>query len=205
MTDGATIQGESRIGEAVAAVKDDGTRIDEVFLSPTEPKAHPDAVRAILEADLIILGPGSLYTSVLPNVLVPGIRRALLASSATRVYVCNVATQHGETDEFDVKDHVEAIESHISKDFLNFVLANDNLPMSIPKAEHSHAVRLDASINNGLRLITADVISHENWYHHDSTKLAQSVMRIYYERDQAGSATVEAEEDQDELVTALDQ
>jgi uncharacterized cofD-like protein len=205
MTDGVTIQGESRIGEAVASVKDDGTRIEEVYLSPKEPQAHPDAVRAILEADLIILGPGSLYTSVLPNVLVPGIRKALLASSASRVYVCNVATQHGETDEFNVKDHVEAIESHVGKGFLNFVLANDNLPTSIPKAEHSAAVRLDASINNGLKLITADVISHDNWYHHDSNKLAQSVMRIYYERDQAGSTQAEAGDEQDQLVTALDQ
>jgi uncharacterized cofD-like protein len=197
--DAQTIQGESLIGNHNGS--EPHGRIKEVYLLPHNPPAHPEAVRAILEADLVIVGPGSLYTSVLPNLLVEGIRRSIMASSAPKVYVCNVATQHGETDGFGVADHLDAIEQQFGKGVISYVLANSNLPASIPKAPQSEAVRLDAHVNNGIRLITADVISEENRYHHDSVKLAQAVMRIYYDRDQAASAIAEPEED---LVTALD-
>jgi uncharacterized cofD-like protein len=197
--DAQTIQGESLIGNHNDS--EPHGRIKEVYLLPHNPPAHPEAVRAILEADLVVLGPGSLYTSVLPNLLVEGIRRSIMASSAPKVYVCNVATQHGETDGFSVADHLDAIEQQFGKGVISYVLANSNLPASIPKAPHSEAVRLDAHVNNGIRLVTADVISEENRYHHDSVKLAQAVMRIYYDRDQAAPAITEPEE---ELVTALD-
>ncbi len=197
--DAQTIQGESLIGSQNG--NEPHGRIKEVYLLPHNPPAHPEAVRAILEADLVVLGPGSLYTSVLPNLLVEGIRRSIMASSAPKVYVCNVATQHGETDGFSVADHLDAIEQQFGKGVISYVLANSNLPASIPKAPHSEAVRLDAHVNNGIRLVTADVISEENRYHHDSVKLAQAVMRIYYDRDQAAPAIAEPEED---LVTALD-
>jgi uncharacterized cofD-like protein len=197
--DAQTIQGESLIGNHNGS--EPHGRIKEVYLLPHNPPAHPEAVRAILEADLVVLGPGSLYTSVLPNLLVEGIRRSIMASSAPKVYVCNVATQHGETDGFSVADHLDAIEQQFGKGVISYVLANSNLPASIPKAPHSEAVRLDAHFNNGIRLVTADVISEENRYHHDSVKLAQAVMRIYYDRDQAAPAIAKPEE---ELVTALD-
>ena len=197
--DAQTIQGESLIGNQNGS--EPHGRIKEVYLLPHNPPAHPEAVRAILEADLVILGPGSLYTSVLPNLLVEGIRRSIMASSAPKVYVCNVATQHGETDGFGVADHLDAIEQQFGKGVISYVLANSNLPASIPKAPQSEAVRLDAHVNNGIRLIAADVISEENRYHHDSVKLAQAVMRIYYDRDQAASSIAEPEED---LITAFD-
>src|SRR5712692_9813269 len=190
-----TIHGESSIGGSSSPIR-------RVYLVPDNPPAHPEAVRAILEADLIVLGPGSLYTSVLPNLLVQGIRRSIAASSAARIYVCNVATQHGETDGFSVADHVAVIEDHIGKGGVNFVLANDNLSETIPRAEQSQPVQLDAGTNDRIRLVTADVVSEENRYHHDSTKLAQAVMRMYYERDQADLPAQEAEE---RLVTALEQ
>ena len=195
--DARTIQGESLIG--ARAPNGDGTngRIRQVYLVPQNPPAHPEAVRAILEADLVILGPGSLYTSVLPNLLVEGIRRSVMASAATKIYVCNVATQHGETDGFDVAAHVAAIEEHVGKGLMNYVLANDNLSQANPRATQSELVRVDAGVNNGIRLVTADVISEENRYHHDSRKLAEAVMRLYYERDQVGLAQPEPE---DELV-----
>jgi uncharacterized cofD-like protein len=194
-----TIQGESLIGHATVNGDGNNSRIEDVYLLPHNVPAHPEAVRAILEADLIILGPGSLYTSVLPNVLVEGIKRSILASSAPKVYVCNVATQHGETDGFDVAAHLKAIEEHIGKGVISYVLANENVPTSIPKAPESQGVRLDAEVNNGIRLVLADVISEENHYHHDSAKLAQAVMRIYYDRDQVAPISIEAEE---ELVAA---
>ena len=200
-TEGAeTITGESSIGSS-SRNGDGPGRIKEIYLEPEDAPAHPDAVRAILEADMIILGPGSLYTSVLPNLLVHGIRRSILASAATKVYVCNVATQHGETDGFDVADHLHAIEDQVGKGFLHYVVANDNLSDSIPRAEDSDPVRVDSAINNGIRLFTEDVVSEENRYHHDSTKLARTLMRIYYERDQAGGAI----EQSDDLFTAVEQ
>ena len=195
--DARTIQGESSIGDGEA-----NGRIRQVYLLPDSPPAHPEAVRAILEADMIVLGPGSLYTSVLPNLLVQGIRRALTASPAIKVYACNVATQPGETDGFHVADHIAAIEEHIGKNLIHYVLANNNLSQTIPRAARSQPVRLDGGINNGIRLVTVDVVSEENRYHHDSKKLAQALMRIYYERDQAGLAPQEAD---DRLVTAVDQ
>jgi uncharacterized cofD-like protein len=195
--DARTIQGESSIGNG----KNNG-RIREVYLLPESPPAHPDAVRAILEADMIILGPGSLYTSILPNLLVEGIRRSLTASSALRVYVCNVATQPGETDDFSVADHVAAIEQHVGKNLINYVLANDNLSHGIARATHAKPVKVDAAINGGIRLTKQDVVSEENRYHHDSEKLTQALLRIYYERDQADSAAPDTAEN---LVAALDE
>ena len=196
--DARTLHGESTIG---AATNGSNGRIRQVYLLPENPPAHPEAVRAILEADLIVLGPGSLYTSVLPNLLVQGIRRSLLASQAVKVYVCNVATQHGETDGFNVRDHVKAIEEHVGVGLIHHVLANDNITeTAIPRAEQSRPVQVDAAVNNGIRLVTADVVSESNRYHHDSAKLAQAVTRIYYERDQAPLPESLAEED--DLVTA---
>jgi len=198
-SDARTIHGESRIGPAVS--NGASARIREVYLAPANPAAHPEAVRAILEADLIVLGPGSLYTSVLPNLLVQGVKRSLIAAPAPKVYVCNVATQHGETDGFSAADHVAAIEDHIGKGVINYVLSNDNIVDVIPKAEQSMPVRVDTPINNGIRLITTDVISEENYYHHDSTKLAEAIMRIYEERDQLSAPFTEME---GSLVSALE-
>lgn len=202
-TDGRVIVGESNITHDVSRQSSDA-RIQEVYLQPQNPPAHPEAVRAILEADLIILGPGSLYTSVLPNLLVQGVRRSLIASSAAKIYVCNVATQHGETDGFSVRDHIKAIEDHMGRGFIHYVLANDNVsPTPIPKAEQSQPVEVDDDINNGIRLVQADVISEENRYHHDSAKLAAAVLDIHYGHD--ASRLPQADARAEELVTAVDQ
>src|SRR6266850_2448874 len=104
--DGSEVCGESQIPEA-------GKPIRRLYLKPDHPAAQPEAVAAILEADLIVLGPGSLYTSVLPNLLVEGIAKALLQSDGLKVYVCNVATQPGETDGYDVAAHVSALVHHM--------------------------------------------------------------------------------------------
>ena len=195
--DAQTLRGESSIGS-----NHTNGRIKQVYLLPESPPAHPEAVRALLEADMVVLGPGSLYTSVLPNVLVKGIRRALVASPAVKIYVCNVATQPGETDGFGLGDHVAAIEEHVGKNLLNYVVANDNVSQTIPRAERAQPVAVDVAINNGLRLVTADVVSEENRYHHDSKKLADVLMRIYYERNQAALEPLELQED---LVRVADQ
>jgi uncharacterized cofD-like protein len=167
-------------------ITEHGARIRDLYLNPASAEAHPDAVRAILEADLVVIGPGSLYTSVLPNLLVSGIQKALLQTAATRVFICNVATQHGETDNFSVADHIETIERHTGKGILDAVLANNNIATQLPEAWQSTAVPLakdGVDVFAGLRLIEADVVSEENRYRHDPEKLAATVMRLYDGRE----------------------
>ena len=166
----------------------EGTRIKEVFLQPANVQANPETIRAILEADIVVVGPGSLLTSVLPNLLVDGIRQALAISQATKVYVCNVATQHGETDDFSVGDHFEKLVQHVGPGLFDYILANDNVAGPLPDAWHSQPVRVDSPLVDGARVITADVISEKNRYYHDSGKLAAAIVRIYNGRNQFEAA-----------------
>jgi uncharacterized cofD-like protein len=179
--DGHEISGESNITL-------EGTRIDEVFLQPANVQANPETIRAILEADMVVVGPGSLLTSVLPNLLVDGIRQALAISQATKIYVCNVATQHGETDDFSVSDHFETLTKHVGPGLFDYILANDNVGGPLPEAWHSEPVRVDTPIVDGARVITSDVISEKNRYYHDSQKLAAAIFRIYNARNQYEAA-----------------
>jgi uncharacterized cofD-like protein len=179
--DGHEISGESNITL-------EGTRIQEVFLQPANVQANPETIRAILEADIVVIGPGSLLTSVLPNLLVDGIRQALAISQATKIYVCNVATQHGETDEFSVSDHFETLVQHVGPGLFDYILANDNVQGPLPDAWHSEPVRVDTPLVDGARVVTADVISEKNRYHHDSGKLATAIMRVYNGRSQFEAA-----------------
>lgn len=175
--DGEVVRGESAITER--------GRIKEVYLDPPTIQANPDAIRAILQADIIICGPGSLLTSVLPNLLVEGIRRAIEVSPALKIYVCNVATQHGETDSFTVSDHYRTLKEHLKgTSFFDFVLANSNTDAVLPEEWHSEPVRVDQLTLNGARVLKSDVVAEENRYRHDSKKLADALIRIYYERNQ---------------------
>ena len=103
-----------------------------MFTEPEHCKALPEAIAAIKEADLIILGPGSLYTSVIPNLLIKEISEEIVKSSAKKIYVCNIMTQPGETDNYSVSDHVKALMQHAeSKDIIETVLVNDFLPSNL--------------------------------------------------------------------------
>jgi uncharacterized cofD-like protein len=178
--EGERITGESNIGHSPA-------RIREVFIEPPDAAPHPDAIAAILDADLIVFGPGSLYTSVLPNLLVRGVMDAIRASQALRIYVSNVATQHGETDTFTVQDHIDALEQHVGRDTIHYVIANSNLSSTLPEDWHSEPVRLTSGGEADPRIILMDVISEENRYRHDPEKLASAIMRLYHSRGQAGA------------------
>ncbi|MBI2724464.1 MAG: YvcK family protein [Chloroflexi bacterium] len=177
---GEIVRGESAITEH--------GHVKEIFLDPQNIQANPDAIRAILQADMIVCGPGSLLTSVLPNMLVEGIRRAIEVSPATKVYVCNVATQHGETDAFNVSDHVRALTQHLKGSPFDFVLANSNTNAVLPEEWRSEPVKIDVTELDGARVIKADCVAHEHRYRHDSKKLADALIRIYYERNQAAEA-----------------
>jgi uncharacterized cofD-like protein len=159
-----------------------GGAIHELFLNPPNADAHPDAVRALLDADVIVIGPGSLYTSVMPNLLVPGIRKALQTTTALKIFVCNVATQHGETDGFAVSDHLLAIERNVGAGLVNAVVANNNIASELPQAWHSTPVAVrnpDSPVFRGIRLVEADVVAEENRYRHDPAKLAATIVRLY--------------------------
>lgn len=121
LKNGFIAEGESNIPKEVER---QNSAIESIFLEPANVRALQEAVKAIKEADAVVLGPGSLYTSVIPNLLVKDISNALLKSNALKIYVSNIMTQHGETDNYKVSDHIEAISKHIGKNIIDYVLVN---------------------------------------------------------------------------------
>jgi uncharacterized cofD-like protein len=160
------VEGESQIPES-------GKPIERVFLQPDDVPAYPDALRAILDADLVVAGPGSLYTSILPNLLVQEITRAIRASRARKLYVCNVATQRGETEGYSVGDHVAALHAHVGRDVFPNVLANDNFAPSLPIAPGVEWAKLDWPAGAPYKVFTADLVNVSLPWRHDSRKLAR--------------------------------
>ena len=163
------VEGESQIPMAEGAIR-------RVYLQPDTVPAYPAAIRALLDADLIVLGPGSLYTSLLPNLLVGDLAQAIAASRALKVYVCNTATQPGETGGYSVLDHVRAIDRHTQPGLFSTVLANTRRTgRLLPKLTW---VPLDPPVNGQRRLVGADLIDEERPWRHDSTKLATTLMTL---------------------------
>lgn len=121
LKDGSVIVGESNIGSR----ENTQIPINKVFITPRDAKPIEDAICAIEQSDIIVLGPGSLYTSVIPNLLVKGIADAILKSSAKKIYVCNIMTQAGETDGYSASDHLDALEKHSVKGLVDYMVVND--------------------------------------------------------------------------------
>jgi uncharacterized cofD-like protein len=161
--------------------------IERVWITPADVSAGSDALSAIAEADVIVLGPGSLFTSLLPALLVPEIRDAVAASSALRVYVCNVATQAGETAGYDLADHVEALVGHTAAGLVDVVVANDRFDARVPDDWGAESVRLrwPPAVEPVPALATEDVVDPANAHHHDPARLAAAVLRVV-ERELAG-------------------
>jgi uncharacterized cofD-like protein len=169
--DGSLVEGQSRIGRT--------TDIERVWLSPDDVRACDDALAAIAEADLIVIGPGSLFTSILPSLLLPDIRAALAASSALRIYVCNVATQTGETEGFDLADHVEALERHTAEGIVDIVLANNRIaPAGAGGSRESVRLRWPPAGARPARLVLDDLVDPVSPIHHDPERLAAAIIRI---------------------------
>lgn len=164
------VQGESQIPKA-------GAPIERVFLQPDDARGYGEAVQALLGADLIVVGPGSLYTSILPNLLVRDIAAAISASAALKIYVCNLATQAGETDGYDAADHVQAIYAHVRDNLFDYVLVNDNLEVQRPTNWNAAMVKPHAE--GAYRLWSADLVDAEKPWRHDPKKLAQTLLQIY--------------------------
>ena len=181
------VSGESRIPEV-------GGKIERVFLDPSPVRAYPEAVQAILSADLLVIGPGSLFTSILPNLLVTGITEAIRASSALRVYVCNVATQVGETDGFDVAAHVSALESHIGTGVFDAILANNSYPSKNAGETTSYVLPTpeDHAIYQNYAVHMVDLTDAERPWRHDPFKLTQALLRLVDAATQSVSAPLDA-------------
>jgi len=178
LVDGRTIEGQSKITRA--------SGIRRVWVTPEKLSASSEAIEAIESAEIIVIGPGSLYTSILPSLLLPDVRAALAAATAPRVLVCNVATQRGETEGYSYADHVGALASHGVADLVDVVLANDNPGGRAPAGYPAEPVRLSPAPDGpGPRLVTGDMVDEQNAHHHDPAKLAMALMRLYEER--AGS------------------
>lgn len=167
------IDGESKIGEVRG-------RIRRVYLEPDNPAAYPKVLQAILGADLIILGPGSLYTSILPNLLVPDISAAIRVSQALKIYVCNVATQPGETDNFTCGDHVRAVETHGGSGLINLVVQNNSFNGKLLSGMQWVTVGKERDLP--ISVYEANLIDDTEPWHHDSAKLAEAIMSLYQER-----------------------
>ena len=176
--DGEEVQGPDRVaGES--QISKAGRPIERVFLEPDKVPGYPGAIKAILEADLIAMGPGSLFTSVLPNLLVPGIASALRASPAIKVYISNIATEEGETDHFSLDDHLAALGEHVGQGLFEYVLANDKVDLQFPPHMHVEAVAPETQLGGTYQFITRDLVDGENPRQHDPRKLAEALLNLY--------------------------
>ncbi|HMS00229.1 MAG TPA: YvcK family protein [Anaerolineales bacterium] len=166
------VEGESRIPQMAG-------RVSRIWLEPNDAPAYPPVLKAILNADMIVIGPGSLYTSILPNLLVQDLLGAIRASRAIKVYVCNIATQSGETDLFSCYDHVRALEEHVGDNLFDVVLCNSNYEGALN--EGSQWVKADEKILADSRAFCTDLIHETQPWRHDSAKLATALNDVLEE------------------------
>lgn len=184
MSDGEIVEGESEIS-AYPEKKGRDIRIVHMSTMPKAPMAVGDALKALRDADLITLGPGSLYTSVLPNLLVPEILQTIRESGAPVIYICNVMTQPGETSGYTVGDHLKALVDHIGGGVVDFVLANTGTPASdvLKKYEKAHAYPVSIDRKKveslGASLIEADLLGPAREAVQDTNVLAEELMQIH--------------------------
>jgi len=181
LADGSQVCGETRISTA-------GQPIRRVFLEPGGARPLEAALRAIQEADAIVLGPGSLYTSILPNLLVEGVAEAVRNSPAVKIYVCNVMTQPGETDGHSAADHVRAITNHVGNGLLHLVVVNTG-EIAAPLLEkyreqnaYPVATDLEAIRGMGLEVVGADLVSRTDLVRHDPRALARLLVDLIARR-----------------------
>jgi uncharacterized cofD-like protein len=178
LENGQTIIGENNID---IPKHNPNLRIKKLYLTP-DAEAYAEAVDSILSADRIIIGPGDLYTSVLPNIIVPGIREAIAKSKAVKIYVCNIMTKHGETTGFKASDFVDALENYLGKKVLDYVVCNNKKPskalLKRYEAENAEYVEPNISSSKEYMVIKEDLLYNIDLARHDPEKLARTIMKI---------------------------
>jgi uncharacterized cofD-like protein len=173
---GTMVEGESKIPMQNAPI----TR---VFLKPDQVELNPEAALAIMNAELVVVGPGSLYTSILPNLMVPGMVRTIKESPALKVFVCNVASQHGETDGYNVSDYLRVLHDHVGENLFDFVLVNANLN-HLPTGGQTQVMfdyQNAARSSPRVRFIAGDLVNIRIPSHHDPDKLARLLIKRVWE------------------------
>ena len=179
MVDGSVVEGESQIPLA-------NKRIKKVYLQPEDTMPVESSLEAIREADAVILGPGSLYTSILPNLLVRGVADTLRQSQAVKIYICNVMTQPGETDGYSASEHVKAILDHVGMGVIDYVVVNSHNVAEELKQKYASqgAYPVEADIeaieSMGIKVVKTDVVSETNWVRHDPLKLSRTIVSMIY-------------------------
>ncbi|HTQ09008.1 MAG TPA: gluconeogenesis factor YvcK family protein [Fimbriimonadaceae bacterium] len=174
---GAEICGETAIVEARGKIR-------RIFLDPANVTPHHAALEAIADADVICIGPGSVFTSIIPNLLVPGVTQALKETQAVKVYICNVMTQPGESDSFTASEHVSAILTNTESRIFDYVLVNNGIPSEIALSKYRESGQflveadLDRIRGAGFRPIVRDFTSETDFVRHDSFKVAECIMGL---------------------------
>lgn len=164
------VRGESRLGGT-------GGRIHRVMLDPPDARAFPGAIQAILQADLIIAGPGSFYTSTLPNLAVPGIRQAVRAADAHKIFVANILNERGEADGFSLRDYLHGLALHQLTDFCHIIVNERTLTSG--NWSRQEWIRPEALGSDGpWHIHTADLIDEDVPWRHDSHKLARLIWHL---------------------------
>ncbi|MEB3299551.1 MAG: gluconeogenesis factor YvcK family protein [Candidatus Sericytochromatia bacterium] len=174
LEDGTEVRGESAISASASPV-------NRIWCEPHDPAALPEAIRAIREAEAIILGPGSLYTSIVPNLLIPEILSEIKHSKAPRIYICNVMTQPGETDGYSVADHVAALQAIGGRELFDWVLVNEELPhvlLEAYRAKGQNPVRLDRGALDalGVKPLVGKLIDEHTVVRHRPEALGKAVI-----------------------------
>ena len=171
--------GEVRI-EGESTIPKFPGNVQRVWLEPNNPAAYPQVIQAILAADLLVIGPGSLFTSILPNLLVPDIVAAIQASRGLKLYICNVATQLGETEGYSCEEHIKAINNHVGESIFDIIVVNNLFEGKLsPGVEWVKSV---SESESDYLIYQADLIDQVQPWRHDSTKLARVIMDLYQER-----------------------
>lgn len=177
MQDGTVVEGESKIPLVRG-------RIKRVFLEPENVEPLPEVLQAIRETDAILVGPGSLYTSILPNLIVPGVADALVETDCLKIFICNVMTQPGETDGYSVSDHLQAIHDHVGHHLFDYVIVNNGeIP---PQVESKYAEQgasaveldLDEVKRRGYQVIADKLVLFRTYLRHDAERLSHHIYQL---------------------------
>jgi uncharacterized cofD-like protein len=166
-----------------AAITHAEEQIERVFIEPADVRANGEALERILEAEMIVIGPGSLFSSILPNLLITDVRDALAAAPGVIVYVCNVATQPGETEELSASEHLNALFDHVGDELIDYVIVNRNTDARRPPGWRAQPVEVDVRRLEELPVVIVeeDVVDPANAHRHDPAKLATALMRLQQE------------------------
>jgi len=176
--DGSKTKGEAKIPQANASIK-------RLSLTPEDVVPTEDALTAIAQADIVVMGPGSLYTSILPNLIIKGFFEAIASSSAYKIYVCNVMTQQGETDSFSASDHLRVLLEHTGPQLVDACLINNAVVSNeeaLNRYRNENAYPVAADVERikamGVKVIAEDLLSVADYVRHDSKKLTQALIKL---------------------------